>query len=373
MLIQLKCPQCGASMEMDEEQDRIRCPFCGSEVANMKEKIEITKNVTMSGTVRHVMDRSNEPNLYISYTSAVPSVVMVVRMDDAGIRNTFLNGQTQTYHLQQGQHSLVLKIGSNNYSRTIVIPEDNVPVRINASFTGRRAEIMIDQPNVGNTGSATGQSQQAINVDKRRQSALAIISFVLSFLAYAAFAAVPLAVLDLVLSKKDKEHKHGLAIAALIIGSIMSIIMILGLVGGSGSKAASTGTSTAIAAVTATVSEVPTSEPEVTAAPLTTEPATKENESSETSSSRSGIDPAFQKAMDEYVAFFEQYCATMKSLGQSSSLDALLKTTEMLAEYQKMMTSFSEIEQSDLTPEELKLYLDTSVKIEKILLDVAKQ
>ena len=240
VLVKLTCPHCGAAMDVDDNRDKIFCSFCGTEIANLKEKIEITQNVNMSGTVRHVMDRSNEPNLYISYASAVPSVVMIVNVVDSGIKNTYLNGMSQTYHLSQGQHVVVLKIGKRNYNRTIFIPSDNSPVRINATFTGRSAEITIDQPNETEDDKAaadqaqTGsrQAQPLVKTEKKRQSVLAIISFVLSFLLYAAFAAVPLAILDLILSKKDKDHSHGLAIAALIIGTIMSFSMIVTLVGG---------------------------------------------------------------------------------------------------------------------------------------------
>lgn len=232
MLVKLQCPHCGASMEVSDSQDRVFCSYCGTEIANLKEKIEITQNINMSGTVRHVMDRSNEPNLFISYATAVPSVAMVVNVVDSGIKNTYLNGMSQTYHLSQGQHTVVLKIGKKNYNRTIIIPADNSPVRINAAFTGRNAEITIDQPHLTQQDiAASRQVKPVAKTEKKRQSALAIISFVLSFLLYAAFVAVPLAVLDLILSKKDKEHSHGLAIAALIIGTIMSFSMIMSLVG----------------------------------------------------------------------------------------------------------------------------------------------
>ena len=88
MLVKMKCPQCGAPMEIDDQQEQAFCSYCGTKVANLKEKVEITQNVNVSGTVRHVMDRSTEPNLYISYATADPTVVMVVRIVDTGTKNT---------------------------------------------------------------------------------------------------------------------------------------------------------------------------------------------------------------------------------------------------------------------------------------------
>ncbi len=258
MLVKLQCPQCGAAMEIDDQQDQIYCSHCGTRIANIRERVEITQNVNVSGTVRHVMDRSNEPNLYISYATANPSVVMVVRIVDTGTKNTYLNGQTQTYHLRQGCHEIVLKIGKKNYNRTIIIPQDNSPVRINAAFTGRRAEITIDQPNMTAANSAAGDQNLLVKsqAPKRKQSVLGIVAFILSFLLYTSPIAVGLAIFDLVRSKKDEEHSHGLAIAALIIGSLFSLVLIMSLVS---PKTDTSGSTTLQSYQDTTVSETKTS------------------------------------------------------------------------------------------------------------------
>ena len=89
--------------------------------------------------------RSDEPNLYISFNTTDPSVGMVTRIVSTGVKNTYINGQTLSFHLAQGSQTIVLKIGSRNYNRNIVIPPDHSPVRIYASYNGR-AHITIDQP-----------------------------------------------------------------------------------------------------------------------------------------------------------------------------------------------------------------------------------
>ena len=234
MLVKLQCPHCGASMEVNDSQDKVFCSYCGTEIANLKERIEITQNVNMSGTVRHVMDRSNDPNLYISYASAVPNVVMVVRIVDTGKKNTYLNGQTQTYHLSKGSHTIVLKIGKRNYERTIIIPEDNSPVRINAAYTGRVAEITIDQPNVGDEDQQTLRNNHSSGGGK---SPLSIVAFILSLTGIASIVGVVLAIIDLINSKKDKKHSHGMSIAALIIGIVFSLSLIVGIASSSSKTA----------------------------------------------------------------------------------------------------------------------------------------
>lgn len=227
MLVKMQCPHCGANMDVNDELDMVVCTYCGTKIANLKQKVEVTQNVNVNGVVKHVMDRSNDPNLIISYATTNPSVVMVVRIVQTGQKNTYLNGQTQTYHLRAGTHQIVLKIGKKNYDRTIVIPADNSPVRINAAYTGRRAEITIDQPNVGS------ECQQAIrsnNIVGGGKSPMSIVAFILSLTGVLSVIGVLLAIIDLICSKKDNRHSHGMSIAALIIGTIFSIVFIFAII-----------------------------------------------------------------------------------------------------------------------------------------------
>ena len=145
MLFNMKCPSCGATMQFDSSRAFMFCTYCGSKVANIAEQININQQLNVSGTVVHVQDRSSDPNLYISYNTNNPSVNMVTRIVSTGVKNTYVNGQTLSFHLAPGRQTIVLKIGKKNYNREIVIPSNNAPVRIYASFNGR-AQISIDQP-----------------------------------------------------------------------------------------------------------------------------------------------------------------------------------------------------------------------------------
>ncbi len=390
MLVKLLCPQCGAAMEIDDQQEQIYCSHCGTKIANIREKVEITQNVNVSGTVRHVMDRSNEPNLYISYATANPSVVMVVRIVDTGTKNTYLNGQTQTYHLRQGRHDIVLKIGKKNYNRTIIIPEDNAPVRINAAFTGRRAEITIDQPTVGN------EYQQALsknNSGGKGQSALAIISFILSLTGFGAILGIPLAIWDMIRWKKDQEHKHGLAVAALVIGLIFGLIAIPNTVKCSGQKSQtsysthSPATKAPIALSSPTAATVEAGDPidrsaetanpvieaipEATASVAPTATLEPETPASAEETAATGIRPEFQKMMDEYLQFFKEYCDFMKKYMKSPDVSMMTQYYEMMQHYLEATEALDEINEDDLSKEELKLYLDTINEINKMLIDLS--
>lgn len=97
MLVKLNCPQCGGLMQVDDGSESVSCPFCGAKIANLKETIEINNNVNVSGTVIHRQDRTNEPNLFISYASTDPKVQMDFSVEGTRIGARFLNGLTQSF------------------------------------------------------------------------------------------------------------------------------------------------------------------------------------------------------------------------------------------------------------------------------------
>lgn len=132
MLIDRRCPHCGATMQFEDTMESMFCPFCGGMVSNDAFDRQDSTNI-------------NEPNLYISYNSTDKNVGMVTRIVSTGVKNTYISGQTLSFHLTPGTQNIVLKIGRINYNRSVVIPSDNSPVRIYASYDGR-AHISIDQP-----------------------------------------------------------------------------------------------------------------------------------------------------------------------------------------------------------------------------------
>lgn len=147
MLFDMKCPNCGATMQFDDTREVMFCQSCGGRVANIDQNININKQVNVSGRVVHVRDRSNDPNLIITYQTANPDIKMVSRIVSTGAVGIYTNGKTLSYHLNPGQHTIILKIGIKNYSREIYVPADNTPVRIYATYY-KRANISIEQPEV---------------------------------------------------------------------------------------------------------------------------------------------------------------------------------------------------------------------------------
>ena len=220
MLIKMTCPQCGAQMTVDDTREHIFCTYCGYKIENITQKIEV------SGTVQHIVDHSNEPNLYINFTTIDSSVSMVTRIVSTGQKNTYINGQTLSFHLPKGKQQIVLKIGRKNYDREIVIPEDNSPVRIYASFNGRN-QISIDQP--AYSAIKTAPSAQSTATVTKPMSVLSVWAFILALTVWFSPIGVVLGFIDK--KKGDPEKRHSLTLAAIIIGFIFSIFTVLLIIG----------------------------------------------------------------------------------------------------------------------------------------------
>ena len=109
----------------------------------------------------------------------------------------------------------------------------------------------------------------------------------------------------------------------------------------------------------------PTFTPKVTKKP-TPKPTPKP-----TTQTRTGIRPEFQKAMDEYLQFFTEYCSFIKKYTQSPDASMALQYFEFMQHYAEAMEALENIDEKELSPEELKLYLDTTNKINKMLIDLS--
>lgn len=94
----------------------------------------------------------------------------------------------------------------------------------------------------------------------------------------------------------------------------------------------------------------------------------KQPETETTAVSDSEIRPEFQKAMDEYVAFFEGYYEFMKNY-DASDVSSLAKYADFLAQYQETMEALENIDEEKLTDAEAKLYAQTMLKIDQMLIE----
>lgn len=218
MLVQMECPQCGAKLEIDETRERAFCSYCGAELINFTERVEINQNINVSGTVIHKADRSNEPNVIIDFATSDLTVAMIVAFSTSKIKRNLTNGQTAALRLPLGQCKVDFNIGERSYSRTIWVVEE-APVRINASHFGHN-EIDIEQP----AHPEPKQDQHVESADT--PTGLSKTAFILAL--FGVFPpAIILASIDIA---KNKERPHRLSIAALVIAVVYLFVIVFSVI-----------------------------------------------------------------------------------------------------------------------------------------------
>lgn len=144
MLIEMKCPNCGASLDFDNTKEFVFCSHCGTKIANIDENI----NVNHSGEVTLKRDKSEDPNLIISYATIQPLVCLSTIIKPIKEQWIYSQNQNKSYRLAPGKYVIVFGIGRRRWSKTVYIPNDNTPVSIQVVFNNRTV-INIQQPPQG--------------------------------------------------------------------------------------------------------------------------------------------------------------------------------------------------------------------------------
>ena len=205
-------------MQVDDSKDRIFCPYCGTQLLNVVQKYEV------SGEIRHIIERTDEPNLYITYGSTNQALSMSTKLLPNGTVNTYVTGQAASHRLDHGFHEIQIRIGNKRFIRKFYIREDNAPVRINIVFDGY-IHINIDQPEFTNPDGTPGV------IDNRDalppSNALSNVAFIFSFIPILGPVSIILSVADLLWRKKKKRKQSKKTIAALIIAPVMMLLFFL--------------------------------------------------------------------------------------------------------------------------------------------------
>lgn len=374
MLVTMKCPSCGATMQFDDTKDSMECPYCGSKVANIAEQVSITQNVNVSGTVVHVQDHSNEPNLYISYNTNNPAVGFVFRIVTNGVKGALVNGQTVSYHLDQGSHTIVLKIGKKNYSRNIVIPEDNQPVRIYAAFNGR-GQITVDQPNVSASQNNVSGAASAPQVQTQKpaglpKSPLSILAFILSLTMYLSWAGAGLGAVDIFVLDKKKEKNHTFSYVAMGIGAFLTICLIVSLAKGPKNNTAET---TVPPAVETTVEETQATTTTTTVAETTAETTSETDEEVEETDGENDsgeVTPELKEFLDSYESFIDEYIEFMILYTESpDDITLLAKYASIMAKYAEYANALEAYDTDEMSDADAAYYLEFVARINQKLID----
>ena len=385
MLVNMKCPSCGATMQFDDTRESMDCPYCGSKVANLAEQVNITQNVNVSGTVVHVQDRSNEPNLYISYNTNNQGVGLVFRIATNGVKGALVNGQTVSYHLNQGPHTIVLKIGKKNYNRNIVIPADNQPVRIYCAFNGR-GQITVDQPNVSAPQTATAAGSGAVSAPQMQapkpaglpKSPLSILAFILSLTMYLSWAGAGLGAVDIFVLDKQKEKNHTFSYIAMGIGAFLTICLIISLAKGPKDKTTET---TLPAVVETTVEETIATTTAATTVKETTAETTSEPEDTDeevdedeedTEEENDGVTPELKAYLDSYEAYMDEYIEFIVEYTENpTDITLITKYAEMQLKYAEFAKAIEEYDQDEMSDADLAYYIEVTSRVNQKLLDAS--
>ncbi len=92
--------------------------------------------------------------------------------------------------------------------------------------------------------------------------------------------------------------------------------------------------------------------------------------------SHSGIRPEFQRAMDEYEKYFQDYADFMVRLSQNpNDLDLIMEMAEWTENLVSMEDEFNALENdsSDWSAQEYECYFETSARIQKLLLEASQK
>ncbi len=296
-------------------------------------------------------------------------------------------------------------------------PVEKDAVKSPAATEIPQSEPIYEEPKYEAHAPEQPQTKSVIK-EKRKNSPLSIIAFVLSFFGWLGLPAAALGVLDLV--KGNKEKKHGFSIAAVIIGVIMTVAMISnGLSSCScNSKPTSYSNSSivskedrddawekaqrevqetidtanqeddealtteeaeldvsavvqATAAIpTAEATQVPTSEPTPTPTSEPTPTPTSEPTEQPKTLTQNTIRPEVKAAIDSYEEFYDQYCEFMRKY-DASNISMLVEYGKLISQEYEMDKKWDAIKEMDLTEAENKYLFEVETSVTKKLLDLS--
>ena len=167
------------------------------------------------------------------------------------------------------------------------------------------------------------------------------------------------------LLERDRKRKKLIIIAA-AIALVLGAVFLFGR-----KKPEKKPEETPAAAVTPTPAPTPKPTPTSTPTPTPTPtPAPTPAPTPEPEAQKSGIRPEFKESMDAYEAFFDEYVSFMKSIDETDmNMDTMMKYYDFLSKYSEAMEALDAIDESELSEEEDRYYLEVTLRIEQKLLE----
>ena len=105
---------------------------------------------------------------------------------------------------------------------------------------------------------------------------------------------------------------------------------------------------------------------------ITEELPSEESKEETQAPSEDGVRPEFKKSMESYEAFFDEYVEFMNAYAKDpTNLPLLGKYASIMSKYEKYMNELSSIDETQLSKEEDKLFIETQLRISNKLANVA--
>ena len=121
MMINMRCPNCGANISYDPARPFMFCQYCGTKI-------------TGNGQIQP-RTISDAPNLTINYSTTSPAYELAVEFN--GERWVFPNNSSKAFTLRPGIYAMTFYIARRGWKRNIVIPQSGSPVTVNVVYAGR--------------------------------------------------------------------------------------------------------------------------------------------------------------------------------------------------------------------------------------------
>lgn len=97
-----------------------------------------------------------------------------------------------------------------------------------------------------------------------------------------------------------------------------------------------------------------------------------EETSSINNSASENMRPEFKKAMDDYEAFYDEYCEFMNEYKSNpTDLSLISKYSSLMSKAADMNELFGAWDQDEMSAEELKYYLEVSSRVAQKIVDAA--
>lgn len=94
MLVTMKCPSCAADLQIDDAREFMFCQYCGTKIANIAEKVEVSGSVTIdnTATIRNLLHRGYEFENSQRFNEAIEyyNKILDIQYDNADARNSIV-------------------------------------------------------------------------------------------------------------------------------------------------------------------------------------------------------------------------------------------------------------------------------------------